>query len=78
MIGDDRLLPKLYRGLAQDEKNLREIGTDVQDIQDIEQLQMLFTQMTRQSLDMSRKMSMASALHSLENETFNYVLANSS
>ncbi|WP_411381253.1 hypothetical protein [Pseudomonas sp. MPB26] len=78
MIGDDRLLPKLYRGLAQGEKDFRKMGTDIQDMQDIEQLGMLFTEMTQQSLDISRKMSMASALHGLENETFNYVLANSS
>ncbi|MBV4451351.1 MULTISPECIES: hypothetical protein [Pseudomonas] len=78
MIGDDRLLPKLYRGLAQGEKDLRKIGTDAQDMQDIEELGMLFTEMTQQSLDLSRKMSMASVLHGFENETFNYVLANSS
>ncbi|OIN48846.1 hypothetical protein BLL37_26255 [Pseudomonas azotoformans] len=78
MIGDDRRLPKLYRELAQDERNFSQFTNGIHEMQDIEELKTLFTQMTEQSLGMAKKMSMASALHSLKNETINYVLANSS
>ncbi|NWB53567.1 hypothetical protein [Pseudomonas sp. F8002] len=78
MISDDRSLSKLYRELARDEKNFGDITKDVHEMQDIEELKMLFAQMTEQSLNMAKKVSMASALHTLKNETKNYVLANSS
>ncbi|WP_226477349.1 hypothetical protein [Pseudomonas sp. MWU16-30323] len=78
MISDDHRLSKLYRELARDEKNFGDITKDVDEMQDIEELKMLFTQMTEQSLNIAKKVSMASALQTLKNETKNYVLANSS
>ncbi|PQZ86626.1 MULTISPECIES: hypothetical protein [Pseudomonas] len=75
MIGEDRLLPRLYREMAQDEINFKKLGNDVQDL---EELGAVFSQMTQQSLDMARKSSMASAWNSLKHETINYVLAHSS
>lgn len=77
MIGEGRLLPRLYRELARDEKHFDKIAADAQEAQSLEEMGMLFTQMTQSSLDLVTKATMASTWQNFEHETLKFVLANS-
>lgn len=75
MIGEDRLLPRLYRELAQDEKHFNKIAADAQGAGDVEEMGMMFTQMTQASLDLASKMTVASTLQSFEHDTIKFVVS---
>ncbi len=74
MIGEGRQLPRLYRELAQEEKNLNKI--DAQEAQDAEELGMIFNQMMDSKFEIAKKMTMASTLQSFEHDTIKFVVSN--
>ncbi len=74
MIGEGRQLPRLYRELAQEEKNLNKI--DAQEAHDAEELGMIFNQMMDSKFEIAKKMTMASTLQSFEHDTIKFVVSN--
>lgn len=76
MKGDDRLLPRLYRELAQQEKRVSRIADEAEDLDDIEELGMLFSEMTQSKLNLANKMAVTSAVQTFNHETEKFVLAN--
>lgn len=77
MIGDDRILPRLYRQMAQAEKRFDEISAGAQDAQDSEERAMLFQQMIETKSSLVSDMALSSSYQTFLQETVKFALTNS-
>ena len=77
MIGDDRILPRLYRQMAQAEKRFDEISAGAQDAQDSEERAMLFEQMIQTKSSLVSDMALSSSYQTFLQETVKFAITNS-
>ncbi|MBF6026145.1 hypothetical protein ICY20_00250 [Pseudomonas sp. P115] len=77
MIGDDRILPRLYRQMAQAERRFDEISAGAQDAHDSEDRAMLFQQMIETKSSLVSDMALSSSYQSFLQETVKFALTNS-
>ncbi len=77
MIGDDRILPRLYRQMAQAERRFDEISAGAQDAQDSDDRAMLFQQMIETKSSLVSDMALSSSYQSFLQETVKFALTNS-
>lgn len=77
MIGDDRLLPRLYRQMAQAEKRFGEISAGAQDAEDSEERALLFQQMIETKSSLVSDMALSSTYQTYLHETVKFALTNS-
>ncbi|PRA26367.1 hypothetical protein [Pseudomonas poae] len=77
MIGDERLLPKLYRQMASAEKRFDEISTAARDAEDSEERAMLFQQMIETKSSLVSDMALSSTYQTYVQETLKFALTNS-
>ncbi|MGF6096745.1 hypothetical protein [Pseudomonas sp. 18175] len=77
MIGDDRILPKLYRQMALAEKRFDDISALAQDAQDSDERAMLFQQMIETKSSLVSDMALSSSYQTFLQETVKFALTNS-
>lgn len=77
MTGDIRILPKLYREMARDEKLFREVSTAAQDAHATEDTVMLFEQMMEIKNRSVTQLALSSAYQSFIHETTKFAVTNS-
>jgi len=77
MIGDDRILPKLYRQMAHAEKRFDDISALAQDAQDSDERAMLFQQMIETKSSLVSDMALSSSYQTFLQETVKFALTNS-
>ncbi|TFY86938.1 hypothetical protein DYL59_20485 [Pseudomonas kairouanensis] len=77
MIGDDRILPRLYKQMAQAEKRFGEISAGAQDAEDSEERAMLFQQMIEIKSSLVSDMALSSSYQTYLQETMKFAITNS-
>jgi hypothetical protein len=77
MIGDDRILPRLYRQMAQAERRFDEISAGAQNAHDSEERAMLFEQMIQTKSSLVSDMALSSSYQTFLQETVKFAITNS-
>ncbi|MCF5721595.1 hypothetical protein [Pseudomonas syringae] len=77
MIGDDRILPRLYRQMADAEKRFDEFSAGAQDAQDSEERAMFFQQLIEAKSSLVSDMALSSSYQTFLQETVKFALTNS-
>lgn len=74
MSGDDRVLSRLYRQLAQSERHLDQVSTNARDSEDSEERSMFFEQMIETKSGLVSDMALSSAYTSYVHDTVKSVI----
>jgi hypothetical protein len=77
VIGDDRILPRLYQQMAQAEKRFNQISAGAQDAHDNEERAMLFQQMIETKSSLVSDMALSSSYQTFLQETVKFAITNS-
>lgn len=77
MSGDDRILPRLYRQMAQTEKRFDEISANAQSAENSEDRAMLFEQLIAAKSGLVSDMALSSSYQTYLQETLKFAITNS-
>lgn len=77
MSGDDRILPRLYRQMAQTEKRFDEISANAQSAENSEDRAMFFEQLITAKSGLVSDMALSSSYQTYLQETLKFAITNS-